>query len=118
MKLLIIEDNQQMRRLIASIVCDMVEEIRQCSDGSQAFAAYTEQQPDWVLMDIRMQEMDGIAATVQIKAAFPKAHIMIVTDYDDARLREAAHLAGACAYVLKEDLFAIRKIISQPEVRA
>ncbi|MDQ3257461.1 MAG: response regulator [Acidobacteriota bacterium] len=64
-------------------------------------------------MDIRMQAMDGIAATVQIKSAFPEAHIMIVTDYDDARLRQAADVAGACAYVLKENLFAVRNIINQ-----
>ncbi|MDQ3652901.1 MAG: response regulator [Acidobacteriota bacterium] len=118
MKLLIVEDNQQMRRLIASIVSDLAEEISECSDGSQALAAYTEQQPDWVLIDIRMQEMDGIAATVQIKSAFPEAHIMIVTDYDDARLREAADVAGACAYVLKENLSAMRNIINQSGVCA
>ncbi len=111
MKLLIVEDNQQMRRLIASIVCDLAGEISECSDGSQALAAYTEQQPDWVLMDIRMQEVDGIAAILQIKAAFPEAQIIIVTDYDDAKLREAACGAGACGYITKENLFDVREVL-------
>jgi DNA-binding NarL/FixJ family response regulator len=53
-----------------------------------------------------------------LKAAFPEAKVVMVTDYDDDRLREAARHAGACAYVLKEDLFKVREIISvSPETQ-
>lgn len=118
MILLIVEDNQQMRRTIKSFVSDLAQEVYECSDGAEALAAYSQYHPDWVLMDIRMQQMDGIAATTQIKTAFPEAHIMIVTDYDDVEVREAADLAGASAYVLKENLLHVRNIISQRGVCA
>ena len=113
MKLLIVEDNAEMRRLIASLVSDLVESIDECSDGAQALLAYREQRPDWVLMDIKMPGLDGIAATRQIVAAFPEAQIVIVTDYGDAKLRAAAGAAGALAYVIKEDLFALRGILGR-----
>ena len=115
MKLLIVEDNSEMRRLIASLLRDLAESINECSDGAEALSAYTKHRPDWVLMDIKMDGLDGIAATKQIIEAFPGAQIMIVTDYDDAKLREAARSAGACEYVTKEDLLALRRILSAPQ---
>jgi CheY-like chemotaxis protein len=115
MKLLIVEDNEQMRRLIKYLVNDLAEMIHECVDGSLALAAYEQQRPDWVLMDIKMGGTDGIATTRQITTAFPNARVMIVTDYDDAELREAARDAGASEYVVKEDLSAVRRILKSTE---
>ncbi|MEW6125895.1 MAG: response regulator transcription factor [Acidobacteriota bacterium] len=111
MMLLIVEDNANMRRVIRSIVKDLAE-IRECEDGARALAAYRQHQPDWVLMDIKMAAVGGIQATREIKAAFPEARIIMVTNYDDAELREAARLAGASRYVLKENLLEIRDILA------
>ena len=52
-----------------------------------------------------------ISATRQIIAAYPQARVMIVTNYDDAGLREAARPAGACEYVVKQNLIEIRRIL-------
>ena len=111
MKILIVEDNQPMRRIIRRVVNDVADEVIECSDGAQAFALYAEQLPDWVLMDIEMAEVDGISATHQIKAGFPNANILIVTNYDDAGLREAANEAGACGFILKDNLLALRSFL-------
>lgn len=112
MILLIVDDNQQMRRLIRSVIGDLAESIAECCDGALALAAYTEQRPDWVLMDIRMHEMDGITATRGIKSSYPEAHVCIVTDYDDMELRQAAREAGAEGYVVKEDLLMLRQVLA------
>lgn len=111
MNILIVEDNEQMRRMVKTLVKDIVERIFECCDGAGALPAYTEHHPDWVLMDIDLPEVDGISATRQILAAHPQARVMIVTNYGDAGLREAARSAGACEYVLKEDLIEIRRIL-------
>lgn len=111
MKVMIVEDNPQMRRLIKSVVADLAEGIAECSDGAEALAAYRQHSPDWVLMDVEMPVMDGIAATRQIIADFPHAKIVIVTKHEHEKLRATATEAGACAYVLKEDLFALRALI-------
>ena len=99
-----------MRNLIKSVVSNLAETV-ECADGSEALSAYLEQRPDWVLMDIEMSDGDGIAATKQITAAFPEAQIIMVTDYDDADLREAARKAGARHYLVKEDLLALPKLL-------
>jgi len=65
-------------------------------------------------MDVRMNEVDGITATKQIKAADPEARIVIVTNYDDDALRKAAINAGACGYVLKDSLLALREWLEKP----
>ena len=58
-----------------------------------------------------MKAADGIAIARQICAAFPDAKIVILTSCDDADLRQAATQAGACGYVLKENLFEVRRLL-------
>lgn len=104
MKILIVDDNAPIRRLIASIVGPLAMSIQECSDGGEAVAAYRLMQPDIVLMDIRMNEMDGIEATRRICQSDPNAKVVILTDYDDDELRRAAAAAGTTHYALKDNL--------------
>lgn len=112
MNVLIVEDNSAMRRLIRNIVSKVASEVYECRDGAEALAAYAIHRPDYVLMDIQMGVMDGITATARIKAADPAAKIIIVTDYDQVELREAAREAGACGYVVKENLLELLPVLS------
>ena len=112
MKLLIVEDNTRMRKFLKLLLGDLATQIEECADGAEALEAYHAHRPDWVLMDIRMKQTDGIAATREIKAAHPEARICIVTDYDDPNLREAAKRAGAREYVVKDNLIEVRRVLS------
>jgi CheY-like chemotaxis protein len=109
MKLLIVEDNAPMRELMKRWVGDLADQISECDDGDQVLAAYAAERPDWVLMDIEMKQINGIAATRQLLAAFPEARVVIVTNYGDESLRQAAREAGARGYVLKENLIEVRR---------
>ena len=111
MSILIVDDSAKMRRAIRLVVCDLAGKIIECADGAEALAAYAEHLPDWVLMDIRMKQTDGLTATRQIKAAFPNAQIIVVTVCKGDDMREAAHLAGACAYILKDNLLELRPLL-------
>jgi CheY-like chemotaxis protein len=112
MTVLIVDDNEKIRALVRDYLPASVDEIYECADGSEAFALYQTHLPDWVLMDINMKDVDGITATRQIIAAYPKAHVMMVTDYQEEELRNAAFEAGACQYVVKEDLLSISEILT------
>jgi two-component system chemotaxis response regulator CheY len=118
MKFLIVDDDERIRRLIKSVVADATDVVCECSDGAQARRSYDEQQPDWVLMDLAMPEMDGITATRQIRADHPAARIIIVTADDSRAMREAAAGAGAVGYVAKENLLELCDILSDPALSA
>ena len=111
MNLLIVEDNARMRQMIKNIVSDLVDEITECADGEDALALFSAKKPDWVLMDIQMKNINGLAATQQILGQFRDAKIVIVTNYNDPKFRESAKEAGAIGYVLKENLLDIRQIL-------
>ena len=111
MKYLIVDDDERIRRMIKTIVADDAAVFCECGDGAAARTAYAEHRPDWVLMDIKMAGVDGITATRQITSSFPGARVMVVSDYDDRGLRDAAREAGACEYVAKENLHDLCRIL-------
>jgi CheY-like chemotaxis protein len=113
MKLLIVEDNASMRRLIKSIVSDLADEILECGDGADVFALYEQYLPEWILMDVKMPRTDGITASRGILAQYPQAKICIVTECADAKTRQAASEAGTKDYVLKDNLVNIRRVIGK-----
>lgn len=112
MNLLIVEDNESTRQLIKELLAELADAIYECGDGAEALSAYTRYRPDWVLMDIELELVDGLTATRQIKAVHPQALIVIVTQYNDPQLREAARAASAFAYVLKDDLLSLPGLLS------
>lgn len=111
LKLLIVDDKAEVRRMIRRFLVDLAAEINETDDGESAFDAYVAFQPDWVFMDIEMKHTNGITTTERIRAAYPQANIVIVTSYDDDCLRERATAAGARGYVLKENLLALRSML-------
>ena len=112
MRVLIVDDSEPMREMIKIYLDDLIEQSFECDDGSEALAAYRKHQPDVVLMDLKMARMDGLDATRQIRELFPHARIVIVSQWNDAAMRQAALSAGAEAYVGKSDLLPLRQILA------
>jgi DNA-binding NarL/FixJ family response regulator len=81
---------------------DDIEVVGEAADGEQAVARTAELRPDLVLMDVRMPDLDGLAATRAIKQAFPEVCVVIVTMYENADYMFEALKAGAAGYVLKD----------------
>ena len=117
MTVLIVDDSPQFRAVIKAILASVADEVNECADGDEAVAAYGVRRPDWVLMDLQMSRVGGLEATRQLIATDETARILIVTDYDDAHWRKAALEAGACGYVLKEDLLEVRRLLEPTETR-
>ena len=111
--ILIVDDNAAMRGAIKSTVCSDDDTIIERADGSEALEAYTQHRPDYVLMDIRMKQTDGITATAQIHAFDPGAKVIMVTDFGTPSFRHAAEKAGAIGLVLKEDLPDLRRLLGR-----
>jgi len=111
MKILLVEDNEPMRRTVKSFIGDLVDEFLECSNGCEAFDMYTQHRPDLVLMDIQMNDEGGLTATRKIKESFPEARVVIVSQWDGLGVREMARAAGAESHVSKTDLLPLRVLL-------
>ena len=111
MKVLIVDDNKLVRDLVRDHLPPSADQVFECADGSEALAVYKKYRPDWVLMDWEMPVTDGVTAIREIIAEFPKAHICMVTAFDDADLRTEALSAGAMGFVVKDNLFELEAIL-------
>jgi CheY-like chemotaxis protein len=111
MKVLIVDDNPQIRLLLREYLPASASDVYECSDGSEAMSSFREHRPDWVLMDQDMPVVDGVTAIREIIAEFPKANICMVTAFDDDDLRAAALAAGASGFVVKDSLYQIETIL-------
>jgi len=93
------------------------EVIGEATNGAEAVELTARLRPRVVLMDLRMPEMDGVAATAQIKSNHPDTYVLVLTNEDgDADIRQAIG-AGAIGYLLKdaphEELFHAIRIAAQ-----
>lgn len=113
MKVMIVDDQSSMRRLLREALASAADEIVECSSGEEAISRYAATHPDWVMMDYRMEPLDGIDTTRRIREAHPHARIVIVSNWDEPELREAASAAGAIAYLPKDELSRLPALISK-----
>ncbi len=112
MKLMIVDDNKDVRVFLRSLLDHKAEQIFECSDGLCAIESYEKYHPDYVLMDIEMRGMDGLTAAKKIMKNDPGAKIIIVTGYNNQNLRNATKALGAKAFVSKDNLIDLEKIIN------
>lgn len=73
------------------------------SNGKEAVSLYRRHRPDILLMDIRMEEMDGLTASEQILQEYSDAKILLLTTFSDDEYIIKALLLGAKGYLLKQD---------------
>ncbi|MFE9277694.1 response regulator [Paenibacillus glucanolyticus] len=80
----------------------MIEIVDQALNGREALAKAEMLQPDVVLMDLMMPEMDGVEATKRITSEFPHIKVIILTSFADRDSVLPAIKAGAIGYQLKD----------------
>ena len=121
-RVLIADDHTVVRsgvRLLLETEPDIIV-VGEARDGDEAVALAETLQPDVVLMDIAMPEMDGMAATRQIRATWPHINILGLTMHRTDEYFFEMLKAGASGYVLKgadtSDLINAVRIVSRGEV--
>jgi DNA-binding NarL/FixJ family response regulator len=115
MKILLVDDNVKIRTYVHGFLTqklNTLDRIYECGDGETAIRLYNLTKPDWVLMDIKLPSISGLEATRRILTEHPTAKVIIVTQYDDAVYRDVARRAGAQAYILKENLDDVLRVIA------
>jgi DNA-binding NarL/FixJ family response regulator len=75
--------------------------VGEASNGAEALAKMPVLDPQLILMDVRMEKMNGIEACREIKSQYPDVHILMITSYTDDDAVISSILAGASGYLLK-----------------
>jgi DNA-binding NarL/FixJ family response regulator len=102
-KLLLVDDHAIFRQGIG-VLLDMEDDMQvvgQASLGEEALRLAAEQQPDVVLLDIAMPDMDGIEICRRLKRSLPDTAVLMLSASDDQEAVTAALTAGAAGYVVK-----------------
>jgi DNA-binding NarL/FixJ family response regulator len=104
-RILIVDDHRVVIEGIKSALRDHpeIEVVGDALDGREAVKKVESVRPDIVIMDIAMPKLNGIDATIQIKAIDPGIRIIIFTMYSDREYIIDLFKAGVSGYVLKED---------------
>jgi NarL family two-component system response regulator LiaR len=103
-KLLIVDDHAVVRQGLRGFL-ELTEEFEVVGEGTNGLEAVSLAQglqPDVILMDLIMPEMDGIEATRRIKLANPEMKILILSSFGDENNVLPAIHAGALGYILKD----------------
>lgn len=103
-RVVIADDHPVYRNGLASTLraapCTMLVGVAE--NGAAAIELARAERPDAILMDVRMPDLDGIAATAAIVAEQPQIAVLMLTMFDDDDLVFSALRAGARGYILKE----------------
>ncbi len=102
-RVMIVDDHEMVRSGLAMFLeaFDDLQLVGEAANGMEAIRMCDEVNPDVILMDLLMPEMDGIAATRAIRQAHPNVHVIALTSFNNQDLVEAALQAGAIGYLLK-----------------
>jgi DNA-binding NarL/FixJ family response regulator len=103
-RVLIADDQRVVREGLSMLIrlIDDVEVVGAACDGAEAVRLAEAQQPDVILMDLRMPDVDGIAATAQLRERVPAARVLVLTTYADEDAIVPALQAGARGYLTKD----------------
>ena len=106
MRLIIVDDHSLARQGLRDMLDDEpgIEVVGEATNGLEALTLCSRLDPDLVLMDVRMPQMDGLTATRKIKQKFPKISVLMLTMHENPDYLLEALKAGAAGYVLKDAL--------------
>jgi DNA-binding NarL/FixJ family response regulator len=118
-RILLVDDDDLMRAGLRAVLSsdDELEVVGEVSGGRGALAAVRKLRPHVVLMDIRMPDLDGIAATREVLSAMPDTKVVMLTTFEDEDYLFGALAAGASGFLLKrtrpEELIAAIRTIAE-----
>lgn len=101
LKVLVVDDQARARQSLRALLVTwpLAQEVREAANGAEAVTFVEQSQPDLVLMDARMPEMDGLEATRVIKSRWPNVKVIVLSMYGD--IAQEAMEAGADAFIGK-----------------
>ena len=104
-KVLLVDDQMLFVESLRTVLETRAEDIQVLGvalNGRQALELASAEEPDVVLMDVRMPEMNGVECTRMLKERFPQVKVLMLTTFDDDEYVVEALRLGAAGYLLKD----------------
>jgi two-component system NarL family response regulator len=103
-RVLVVDDHPVVRQGLVGMLEEVPDilVVEQAENGREALTVFRQKQPDVTLMDLRMPQMDGVAAITAICTEFPAARIIVLTTYEGDEDIYQGLRAGAKGYLLKD----------------
>ncbi|EEM81012.1 MULTISPECIES: response regulator [Bacillus] len=103
-KVLLVDDHTVVLKGLAFFLSTQedLELVGEANNGKEALVKVGETNPDVILMDLYMPEMDGVEATAYIKKEYPNVKVIVLTSFSDQAHVLPALRAGASGYILKD----------------
>lgn len=103
-RVVVVDDHTVMRAGVVALLAgeDGIEIVGEAGDGRDALGLVARRDPDVALVDLRMPVLDGVGATTEIVARYPRTRVLILTTYDTDQDIERGVEAGAIGYLLKD----------------
>lgn len=119
-KLLIVDDESDVRDFVAHFFRKRKVDVFTAAGGEEALQAIVTERPEIVLLDIRMEGMDGIEVLRRIKELNKQVKVVMVTGRDDDEAKQTTKRLGACGYInkpleLDELEKAVLRILDRPK---
>ena len=103
--LLIVDDHGSFRATARALLeCDGFDVVGEAPDGSTGLAAARDLDPDVVLLDVRLPDIDGFTVAERLAAAGARQAVILTSSSDDPLYPQRARDSGACGFVAKHDL--------------
>jgi len=102
-RVMVVDDHEIIRSILSLslTVYPDIQVVAEAADGLEAIDLCEQTEPDVILMDLLMPELDGVETTTQIRAQWPAVKIISLTNSVDQSLKRAALAAGVHEFLIK-----------------
>ena len=120
-KILVVDDQDDMRWLLSRLLQEQGFEVGTTDDGAQALSWVQQETPQAILLDLKMPRMDGLQALTQLKEVVPEVPVIVITAYSDVRSAVQAMKLGAYDFITKpfdndELLYTVKRAVERREL--
>jgi CheY-like chemotaxis protein len=110
---MIVDDHAPAREMIRQFLALPGMTFCECASGDEALQRAREFKPHWITMDVNMPGLNGFQSTEALRVEHPSARVIIVTAHNEPHFRQLSLEAGAVALISKENLLALRTMLTR-----
>jgi chemotaxis response regulator CheB len=111
-KILVVDENEEFRTFFKEMIMAQNDQCLELPDATELDTFYRKHTPDIIIIDLEMKNVNTFSIVKQFTTEFPQVRVFIISAFYDERLKMKVLEAGAAAFISKENLYDLYKIIN------